>query len=357
MKFFNAYYLLVIAAGVVLWNINLNYNTETMLFYGFAENKETEINLNHPVIVNEILIKPGDFVKEGTVLAKVSHIKLEKDMQDQNFRISELRAKEDLWLAASKGEIDMLKTKKRIELEELDRELQEVKKELDFKKSLYDGLQSIEQSNVEASYQPLTEKIENLNQERRSIVTTYDKQITNIETEISLGKNPYNAQVNRMNAEKAYLDANKIKAFDIVAPTDGVIGNVHCKEAEHIPSYKTLITFYEPNPTQVKGYVHEGLILKVAVRDSFKVNSTKNDTMFCYGVVTGLGSRIVEIPERLRKIPEMKTYGREVLIDIPSNNDFLQKEKVVLHFRSKDKSVVSTSPKSTGKIAKKPPRN
>jgi hypothetical protein len=48
--------------------------------------------------------------------------------------------------------------------------------------------------------------------------------------------------------------------------------------------------------------------------------------------VIGMGHRIVEIPERLRKIPEIKTYGREVLIQIPSDNKFLQKEKVVLTF-------------------------
>jgi hypothetical protein len=50
------------------------------------------------------------------------------------------------------------------------------------------------------------------------------------------------------------------------------------------------------------------------------------------GVISGLGHRIIEIPERLRKIPELRTYGREVLIEIPNNNHFLQKEKVLLQW-------------------------
>ena len=49
------------------------------------------------------------------------------------------------------------------------------------------------------------------------------------------------------------------------------------------------------------------------------------------GVVTTLGSRIVEIPPRLRKIKELKTFGREIIIEIPSDNPFLQKEKVILN--------------------------
>ena len=52
----------------------------------------------------------------------------------------------------------------------------------------------------------------------------------------------------------------------------------------------------------------------------------------CRGIVTGLGSRVVETPVRLRKIPEVSTYGREILVSIPPDNSFIQKEKVVIEF-------------------------
>ena len=50
------------------------------------------------------------------------------------------------------------------------------------------------------------------------------------------------------------------------------------------------------------------------------------------GKVIGLGSRIVEIPSRLRKIEAIKAYGREVLIEISKENCFLQNEKVSIKF-------------------------
>ena len=77
--------------------------------------------------------------------------------------------------------------------------------------------------------------------------------------------------------------------------------------------------------------MHESLILHVSVGDSLEVGSTSQPEHRIMGKVTGLGSRIVEIPERLRKHPQLKTYGREVLIQIPAQNPFLQKEKVVLN--------------------------
>ena len=92
-----------------------------------------------------------------------------------------------------------------------------------------------------------------------------------------------------------------------------------------------MISFYEQNPTLVKGFVYENLRLAVEVGDTLDVVSVQHPEHRCQGVVTGLGSRIVDIPERLRKTPDYKTYGREVLIAIPPENNFLQKEKVRLN--------------------------
>ena len=117
-----------------------------------------------------------------------------------------------------------------------------------------------------------------------------------------------------------------------------MIGNVHCIDGENISSFKTLISFYERNPTLVKGFVHEKLILEVQLEDKLSVTSSQHPNHEVVGEVVGLGTRIVEIPERLRKIPEAKSYGREVLIKIPAENPFLQKEKVTLNSTNKKES-------------------
>jgi multidrug resistance efflux pump len=116
----------------------------------------------------------------------------------------------------------------------------------------------------------------------------------------------------------------------ITAPYDGLVGNIHGRVGEHQSSFSTLVTFYEQHPTLVKGYVHESLLLQVKLNDSLDVVSMVRPELFCRGQVVALGTRVVEIPERLRKMPEIKAYGREILVAIPTKNDFLQKEKVQL---------------------------
>ena len=48
------------------------------------------------------------------------------------------------------------------------------------------------------------------------------------------------------------------------------------------------------------------------------------------GKIIGVGSRIVEYPIRLRSRTEVQIFGREVLIKIPTKNQFLLGEKVLI---------------------------
>jgi len=80
----------------------------------------------------------------------------------------------------------------------------------------------------------------------------------------------------------------------------------------------------------VKAYVHEDYLVKVEVGDQFTISSIKDVNQSYQGTVIGLGSRIVEIPARMRKVAEYKTYGREVMIRLPSESRFLQNEKLTL---------------------------
>jgi hypothetical protein len=88
------------------------------------------------------------------------------------------------------------------------------------------------------------------------------------------------------------------------------------------------MTIYEPHSALVKGYVHEESILEIGQNAGFEVSSLLKPELQYKGTLIGMGSRIVEIPTRLRKFPQIKTYGREITIQIPADNIFLQKEKV-----------------------------
>lgn len=301
-----------------------------MSFYGFAESNETEINYNYAVVVDEILVTPGQEVKTGDVMLKLSRLKSKETLVDQPFRIAELRSEAKLWDQRKRDQIEREKLDVQQIVSGIDTEISELKEEIVYRKSIVDGLKTIEP--VPSSYDPIKQKIAILEEKRRSAKAAAQLRIEGFENELALGKNPFALQQRRLQAEADFDESQKVQNIVVSAPSDGLIGNVYCKEAEHVPSYRTLLSFYEPHSGLIKGYVHEDLTLEVELDNKFSVSSLKDASLVYEGKVIGLGSRIVEIPVRLRKLADFKTYGREVLIEIPKSNKFLQKEKVALSY-------------------------
>ncbi len=299
-------------------------------FYGFAESNETEINYNYPVVVDRILVSPGQSVKAGELLMNLSRRKSKDQLEDQDFKIAELRAEEAIWRQKLENELEELEVNYTSKISEIDGKIGRQQKELEFKKSLTDNLTTI---NPEKSdYSPIEEEIRKLENEKTNLQYNKAQKILSIEQELKIGNNPYRAQIRKIVAEKEFEESQKVLYIEVTAPTDGLIGNISCKEEEHVPSYNTLLTFYEPHSGIIKGFVHEDLTLEVRLGDRFLISSLKDDQINYEGTVTGLGSRIIEIPSRLRKMPDVKTFGREVLIEITKENIFLQKEKVGISF-------------------------
>ncbi len=322
------FYIIVAVIGLGFIYILGDSKREVLSFYGFAESNQTEINYNHPVVVQEINVTPGQAVKPGEVLMKLARVKSKESLSDQEFKIDELYAESRLWQQKKKDQLDREEQARDDKLTEIDLEIKNLQKEIEFKSSLVEGLSSIKVE--EQNFNPILNKITELETEKVGVEEAFALEIQSINNELTLGKNPYLAQVNRLKAEAEFEESQKVLEIVVNAPTEGLIGNIFCKEAEHVPSYKTLLSFYEPHSGIIRGYVHEDLTLEVEIGTLFRVSSLKDENIHYPGKVIGLGSRIVEIPTRLRKLPGLKTYGREVLIEISKENSFLQKEKVAL---------------------------
>ena len=330
MKNFNLFYSAIVGTGILLFTILRPDFHRELSFYGFAESRATEINYNYPVVVEKIMVKPGQAVKAGEVLFHLSRRSSKETLEDQGFRIAQLEAEEELWKQKQRNATDELQITLQARLAEIDGKITRTQNELAFKKSLVENIQSIEP--VEASWKPLEETLAGFRQEKADVKRLYEAKIKGLNDELSLGQNPYREQIRRYMAERAFDESQKVQPIVVTAPADGLVGNISCKEAEHISSYTTLMTFYEPHSGIINGYVHEDLTLEVEIGRECTISSLKEENTHYTGKVIGLGSRIVEIPSRLRKIEAIKAYGREVLIEISKENCFLQNEKVSIKF-------------------------
>lgn len=335
MKKFNLAYGVAFAIVIVLLLCMAFDMDDSVTFYGFAENKETEINMENSTEIKRIHVTTGQKVKRGTVLLDVVSSDLSVQISSTNYQIEELQTKYLLW----KSDLDWRISQYKLELNEktskIQAEIDQYKAQLDQNIKLVASMDNVLALNTKlgTTSNPITLKIKALTKERNYAHSIINTEISKLESERFADNNPLLSQIKSLEREQEYYETKK-ESQTIVAPADGLVGSIQCKANENIPSFQTLITFYDESPTLVVGYIHEEHMLKVNVNDTISIFSTTRPGIENIGIVRTRGSRIIEIPPRLRKIKELITYGREIIIEIPPDNPFLQKEKVTLNLSS-----------------------
>ena len=357
----NFHLIAVLAVLITLVMVNWQYGNETFVFFGFAENKEMEIRVDHPCTVQNIYITPGNKVKKGDILMEVTRSDLGLTQSDLNHDIAQLESELSTWKMNVRSSISQLEAEKVVKQSAIQAQIERIESEIAINQSLIKDLESIKPAKNETGRSTNEVKIDGLKARLALVVEPINAEIQKFRNQLSTAENPTRIEINRLKKEQTYVHQEEEK-LTIFAPNNGIVGSIYCKVGEQFPSFKTLITFYEETPSQVKAYVLESLILNVNMGDEVIVSSSVQSGNSCMGEVVGMGSRIVEIPERLRRNPAYKTYGREILIGIPTGNSFLQKEKVILKLPLDDENgegkvvKVLTPPKtsSTNQTTTKP---
>ncbi len=88
----NPLYLVAIVLLASLYFYQNQSQQEQEQFFGFADNLQTEINLDFPVQVNRLLVDEGDAVKKGESLLDLSQLELSKDIQDDGLLMTTINA-------------------------------------------------------------------------------------------------------------------------------------------------------------------------------------------------------------------------------------------------------------------------
>lgn len=344
-------YLSLLPILYVIYSVQKSYSTDSPFFYGFAENKETELSHMENVSISEIFVTQGEAVAKGQILMKVERDILEQKLiqtdfskLDNSISVSELKGKLESELLAIDTELKKYKIS-------LNDRIEAIKYEDRTNRQIQAVMKTIEKEKSNQLSEKAKNQIKYLNDQSNAYIALKQIEKENINRRLVAA----NASI-RLDKAKRDHSVGIIKTeFDelsIKAPANGVIGNIPTKRGEKVKSHTTLMTFYEENPTMVKGYVHESLLIHVNIGDSLTISSTLGENNTTYGKVIGLGSRIVEIPERLRKNPTIKSYGREVFVQIPPNNGFLQKEKVSINSDA-DYTAIGQRKQSNRKLEKR----
>ncbi len=334
----NLVYCSLPVAAFALFQLGQNFGAASEAFFGFAENKETQINLPHAATVARIGVAAGQFVRKGQVLAEVERSELDLKMSEVEHGIARLESQKAIDRAGLQAELGRLRAQKTEKTAQTERAIAELRTKLAQNESLVRGLKSRPADEKSRSLSsPIELQIQSMRDELRLALAPIDIEIRRIEAE-TRSADPVQSQIAQLRSEQKMVGQQR-ERLTITAPADGLIGAINCKIGENLPAFTALFSFYEQNPNQIIAFVHESMMLEVRVGDSMRVASILRPEQTCAAAVSGLGHRIVEIPERLRKIPEIRSFGREVLLQIAPENGFLQNEKVFVAARRPARSA------------------
>jgi multidrug resistance efflux pump len=321
----------IIAILVVLTGY---YRSEPDTFYGIADTKEIVISSGSPVEIRRIMVAQGQMVKQGDSLLQLHNPELDLKISQISHELNELRTRKTAHATLSKSEIRQFKAEQEAKVGELTAELGELEAQYNLNRQLVSELHSLEKdkagSKGEAdSANPLKIKIQSLKRMlelARDPSRIYVDRLSNAQ---SSSGDPLIEQVSRMEDELTLLLEEKRQLF-IPAQISGLIGSVNFKQGEKVSPFTPILTLHAESPSFVRGYIHEDVYSQVAVGQNVTVHSNHDRKHGVAGVVVGVGARIVEYPERLRKRADILIWGREIIIRLPPQNRFLLGEKVLI---------------------------
>jgi multidrug resistance efflux pump len=337
------YYVVCAGVTAVLAGITMYFSSEPTKFYGIADTKETIINAYASVEIRKIPVVQGQTVTAGDTLVVLDRPELVLKINEISHMLSEYKARKIYQTTSSRSEVKQIQAEQAERINEITAKIRELEAQYEMNRKLVAELRSLKKEEsdlVDSTDNPILAQIKSLRSLLESAKNPSQIQIERINKQLTTADDPLAAQVQRLSDELSLLQKEQSKLV-ICAQMNGMIGTVKFKEGEKVSPFDTILTLHEAAPSYVKGYIHENVYSHVAVGDTVRVVSFSDDRQGFAGRVVGVGSRIVDYPERLRKRQDIPIWGREVVIKIPENNSFLLGEKVLISVMTKKKSIFS----------------
>ncbi len=321
----NSFYSVVVALLVGLFFITHKlYNGSGKSWVGVAEAKDFTISSEKQATVYSIHVVQGQAIHAGDTLIQLSSVSLVQDIEKSGNRIGLLQSEKKEKQSLVKSDLALLNSSHSIEVNQLEKEINEAQSELQLNKSLTADLKL---NNRQPQASPLEEKIKSLKEEivlrNRSLqIKTSDINQKN-DADQSLLQN----QIQLLQNEWSILKRENLGLVKVAA-TDGVVASIPVKQGEEVDSYTDLISILPQSPSSAVGYLQSeknnpAIGTKVQVLGYDARWKTAEGKVIGYGAITAL-------PEILQKSTAVKAFGKEIFIELPAQNDFSTGEKLLI---------------------------
>lgn len=325
---FNILYLLFPAALAACFWIASDFQYQSVnSFFGIAESEPRSLNFDHDIAVREVFVKTGDLVKKGDTLATFYRAELDEQSLEN---WSELRLTE----TERAAEFSILEKEKELVRTRLSANARELQAEISLLIT-EDSLNTLFRGSVYSDLKPagnkmVADKIAARRKQIDDLQKNAAEEIRILESKQAALGAVASVRNESTRAAQKQLESEKNRLF-LVAPIDGYVETVLVARNALVEAFTELMKINPQAPNTVIGFIHEASDAPLAVGQEVELVSFNRPEVKCSGRITSINPKMTELPLRLRKFIEMRSWGREVFIGLPQDNRFYISEKITIN--------------------------
>ncbi|MFZ4543145.1 MAG: HlyD family secretion protein [Saprospiraceae bacterium] len=331
MKFNILYIFWLIALCACIWLFQNIFGESETTFFGTAENEGIVLNYDHTVLVKRVFVKNGAMVKKGDTLAIFYRTELDRQTIDKKNEIASIELENSARFKEKEFEIKNLEAKKSTLQLGLNHEQQLLASESNIQRellNLIDKNQSATGSNIKS------ERIRTLKEQITALEQQINVQKTGIKQNQEADKTIANQKIAHVGQELNFIESERKKLI-LLAPMTGFVEQVFITENTIEPQLKPLVKLNPTGTNRVKGFIYETAEISCRLGDTVQMSSVGRPNIITTGHFIGVSPEMVELPIRLRKSPEIRSWGREVYVQLAPDNNFYIGEKIKIKLNAK----------------------
>jgi hypothetical protein len=326
MKINILYIFCLLALGAVFFiGKNLKEQSGQQLF-GIAETEGQTVKVESPVFIQKNYLTVGKQVKKGDTVMVLFRSELNQKTTEKIAELNQLETERTAKNSEINKDAELFVVRQNARIAEFQAQIKVLQSEIGIQNSLKEAIgNGSNSSNNNVKLQ----EIKSLEDAISQIYTQTKEQAKVFDNQKVSNDNISFSKVKQIQNELTFIGNEKTKLV-LFAPYDGFIEQVFVVENEVAQSYKDLYKINPHQPNKITGFIHESLNVNYRLGDTVVLSSSVRPLVTCKAQLIGASPKLVELPFRLRRNIEIKSWGREIYINLPPNNEFFIGEKITI---------------------------
>ena len=322
---FNVLYILFPAAILAcLWIARDFQGRQGSTFFGIAETEPRILNFDHDLSVREVFIKAGDKIKAGDTLAIFHRAELDENEFSQYREMITNETARAAERAILEKEKEVVQARLNVDIRELAIDIKLLQTE--------DSIMMVYRGNLYGQSTPvqnrvIKERIEGLQKQMEDLKHQAEEELLVLSAKISATDQIAAEKANKLKGQLTMI-ATERERLVLISPINGYVEDVYFSVNAMIPAHKDLVKINPDTPNKIIGFIHETNEVPLSIGSNVEMTSFNRPGIVSTGLIVGVNPKMTELPLRLRKFIDLRSWGREVYISIPDTNSFFISEKV-----------------------------